>query len=79
MQRQIAYLRRIGVLVDGEMVFDVFEEFVSEQYVVRWLDDVDRHVDQIGGRVMIPNHSRDVYEEIATFLQSRTHPRLKSG
>ncbi|KAL3678944.1 hypothetical protein R1sor_021900 [Riccia sorocarpa] len=79
LKKRICELHCTGVLENDEFVSGVFEECVGLQSLSGWFDDVQKHVEKMDDNVLIPLHSREVYEEIASFLRYVPHLRLESG
>ncbi|KAL3694555.1 hypothetical protein R1sor_008206 [Riccia sorocarpa] len=79
LKKRICELHCTGVLENDEFVSGVFEECVGLQSLSGWFDDVQKHVEKMDDNVLIPRHSREVYEEIASFLRYVPHPRLENG
>lgn len=69
--KQIAQLRSASVS-------GVYEDRVYLQSIVGWCTIVQEQVARALGIVVIPLHSRQLHEEIATFLRYRPHPELES-
>ncbi|KAL3676472.1 hypothetical protein R1sor_026420 [Riccia sorocarpa] len=77
LEKQVDRLQCIGALTCVESVCGVYEERVCSQSVADWCDAVQSRVGDTDENVVIPLHSRELYEQIAVFLQFLPHPELK--
>ncbi|KAL3675475.1 hypothetical protein R1sor_025423 [Riccia sorocarpa] len=75
-----AELNASGVLEKGEQISGVFEEVVGEHTVWDWFEEVSEQLLENSEEfIVIPVHSRAVYEEISSILRYLPHPRLVCG
>ncbi|KAL3702497.1 hypothetical protein R1sor_020519 [Riccia sorocarpa] len=77
LEKEVDMLQCTGVLTGMESVYGVYEERVCSQSVAGWCDVVQRRLKDTDENVVIPLHSRELYEHIAGFLQFLPHPELR--
>ncbi|KAL3696746.1 hypothetical protein R1sor_010822 [Riccia sorocarpa] len=75
-----AELNASGVLEKGEQISGVFEEVAGVHTVWDWFEEVSEQLLENSKEfIVIPVHSRAVYEEISSTLRYLPHPRLVCG
>ncbi|KAL3686531.1 hypothetical protein R1sor_009105 [Riccia sorocarpa] len=77
LEKEVDMLQCTGVLTDMKSVCGVYEERVCSQSVASWCNVVQRRLKDADEDVVIPLYSRELYEQIAGFLQFLPHPELR--